>query len=277
MSCETLNTTTTSFSVSVASLPEGFCPTTMQELANAIAGRLLVNPNQDFNSFAIGSIEPSSNVGPWLKDCLEWFVFDDATARYIPIQRGFDSFQYFDTAGAGSFIVPANVYRIKYHAWGGGGGGSNTTGGATGSGGGGGGYGLTIATVIPGQTVAFVIGAAGANGAAGTNGGATTILTGTAGGGLGAPSATESGDGGAATGFDVNMAGQGGMANGGSSTGEGGCNGGDAGGWGGKGGAVKTIALSRPGTSPGGGGSGGANNAGSAAGSGAAGGVLIEY
>lgn len=86
MSCETLNQQSIFLNVSFGSLPEGFCPASMQDLGAAIAARLIISSNQSFSSFAVGSLEPTSNVGPWLKDCLEWFVFDDATARYVPIK-----------------------------------------------------------------------------------------------------------------------------------------------------------------------------------------------
>lgn len=249
----------------------------MQELGNAIAARLIISPSTEFNTFAIGSTAPASNVGPWLKDCLSWFVFDDSTASYVPIAKGgFDSIEYFTSDT--TFIVPDFIYKLKIHAWGAGGGGSNTTGGPeVGSGGGGGAYGLSIVDVIPGQAIPLVIGTGGANGATGTNGGDTTVLGRTAGGGLGAgPTITSSGDGGTATGFTINMNGGGGVANSGGTTDES-CAGGDAGGWGGKGGAVKSSTLPRSGTSPGGGGSGGSNATSSAGGSGANGAICIEY
>lgn len=274
MSCDSLNTQAVQLNVSVASLPEGFCPANMQELANAIAARLIISPSTEFNTFAIGSTAPASNVGPWLKDCLEWFVFDDSTASYIPITKGgFNTMQYF-TSNA-TFTVPDFIYKLKIHAFGAGGGGFNTDGGgSTGSAGGGGAYGLSIVDVIPGQSIPLVIGMGGTVGANGT---ATTILGGSAGGGAGATAVSISGDGGTATGFDVNLSGQGGECNSGGSSNEGGCSGGDAGGWGGKGGSIKSNLVSRPGTSPGGGGSGGSNSAGSVAGVGANGAILIEY
>lgn len=261
----------------MASLPEGFCPTSMQELANAIAERLIVSPNQAFTSFAASSVEPSSNVGPWLKDCLEWFVFDDATAKYIPIPKGFNDMQYFTTAGPGNFVVPDDIYKLKIHAWGAGGGGSSNSAGSPGSGGGGGAYGLSIITVTPGQNLSYTIGTGGSTGTAGGD----TVISGlSAGGGQGASSNTSSGIGGTAAGFGVNMNGQSGMANSGGSTNDGGQAGGDAGGWGGKGGTVIANVpsdASKVGTTPGGGGSGGSTAVGSTGGAGASGGILIEY
>lgn len=123
MSCDTLNSAAIQLNVSVASLPEGFCPANMQELANAIGARLIISPSTDFNSFAIGSTAPASNVGPWLKDCLSWFVFDDSTATYVPIDTqtpgGFKTMEFHSTSG--SFTVPNFIYKIRVQLWGGGG------------------------------------------------------------------------------------------------------------------------------------------------------------
>lgn len=33
----------------------------------------------------VGDNEPSSNVGPWLKNGTQWWVFDEATKRYVPL------------------------------------------------------------------------------------------------------------------------------------------------------------------------------------------------
>lgn len=68
----------------MGNLPEGFCGTP-QQLAQAIADRLIIQSDPVNSSFAIGSTAPTSNVGPWLKDCSTWFVFDDATSSYVPM------------------------------------------------------------------------------------------------------------------------------------------------------------------------------------------------
>lgn len=280
MSCDTLNTAAIQLNVSVASLPEGFCPASMQELANAIGSRLLISPSTEFNTFAIGSTAPASNVGPWLKDCLEWFVFDDATATYVPITKGgFNSQEYFTASG--TFTVPDFVFKLKIQAFGGGGGGAS--GGSISSGAGGGAaYGCSIVAVTPGQSIPFTIGTGGAGGVGagnpGASGGSTTILTLTSGGGVGG-TPTAGGAGGTATGFDINLTGQSGHLNvtgvGDEST----STGGDAAGWGGKGGvvAVSATAAGRDGLAPGGGGASSANANTPVSGSGAGGSILIEY
>lgn len=275
MSCDTLNQGSTGLQVSMAQLPEGFCPTSIQEMANAIAERLIVSPNQAFTSFAVGSTEPSSNVGPWLRNCLQWFFFDDATARYVPQAKGgFDTMQYFITSGV--FVVPDLIYKLKITAFGGGGAGFPSAGATSTSGGGGGACGISIVAVTPGQSIPYSV---GIGGVAGANGGDTTILTLTAGGGKGAPLTGEAGLGGTATGFAINLTGQSGTANYNGTGAVKDTPGGDAGGWGGKGGVARANAVTtgRSGTAPGGGGSGGTSGGDTSAGSGAAGAILIEY
>lgn len=85
MACTTFNQQPVRLAVTMGALPEGFCPSTIQEMAQAIADRLIITPNQQFSTFVIGSIAPPSNQGPWFKDCEEWFVFDDATGTYVPM------------------------------------------------------------------------------------------------------------------------------------------------------------------------------------------------
>lgn len=271
MSCGTLSAQLVGLNVSMASLPEGFCPTSEQERANAIAARLVVSPNQASSSFAIGSIPPTSNVGPWFKDCETWFKFDDATATYIPVTKGgFDNLQYFSESG--DFVVPPFIYKLKIQAIGGGGGGH--TGGGSSSGGGGGSYGLAIRDVLPGQIIPIMVGAGGPGGNPGTSGSPTTVLGMTAGGGGGAVGLIIPGVGGTAVGFDANFTGQTGEGDPGGGSTHGGI-GGSAAGWGG-GGGMAGNAASVNGVAPGGGGAGSTPSA-EAGGAGAAGGVLIEW
>lgn len=273
MSCATLNSGLVALNVSMASLPEGFCPATIQELANAIAGRLVVTPNQSFTSFAVGSVEPSTNVGPWFKDCVTFFVYDDATASYVPMTKGgFNTEEYKTTTG--TFTVPLFIYKLRVHVWGGGGGGGNAAGTQSG-GGGGGGFALGILNVLPGQVIPFTIGTGGANGAPGANGGASTFLTLTANGGVGGTAPNEGGAGGTGTGGDMNVTGQ--VGSYGWSAALAG-NGGDSP-QGGAGGVFSTATVGNlTGKLPGGGGAGGLNGVnGSVGGSGAGGAILIEY
>lgn len=71
-------------SVIIAKLPPGF-DGTPQELADAIAERIQVVTQQSFALFVTGSTEPSSDVGPWLKDGISWYYFDDDAGSYLPM------------------------------------------------------------------------------------------------------------------------------------------------------------------------------------------------
>lgn len=275
MACDSLTQQATRLTVTLGALPEGFCPSSMQELGEAIAQRLIVTPTSSTSSFAVGPIAPTSNVGPWLKDCEEWFVWSDVFAAYIPIEKqGFNQEQYFTTSG--NFIVPDFIFKIRASAWGAGGGGGNEAAASPGSGGGGGGFAMGIFNVTPGQVIPLGIGTGGANGSpAGANGGNTTILTMVASGGTGGTDgsvAQAQGVGGGANGGDVNLQGQAGnrtIAG----------NGGDGGDSPKGGGGGNTDFLNRPlcinGTAPGGGGVGATVSY--LAGRGADGAILIEF
>lgn len=272
MSCTTQTQQPVKFIVSMGSLPEGFCGTP-QELAQAIADRLLIQSDPVYSSFAIGSTAPTSNVGPWLKDCQTWYVWDDALAIYRPITKeGFNKFVVFDVNG--SFTVPDGIYSLLIEAWGGGGGGANEFSGSSESGGGGGGYGMVMKPVNPGDSVVFTVGVGGAGGAAGTNGGDTVILGMTAAGGKGAvviPSG-KGGVGGLVTASDMGIQGGAGKL----TISGGGGSGGDSP-RGGQGGRVDSaLGTQQNGILPGGGGAGGtvSNNVG---GNGANGRIIIHY
>lgn len=276
MSCDTLNSSAIQLNVSVASLPEGFCPASMQELANAIGSRLIISPSTDFNTFAIGSTAPASNVGPWLKDCEEWFVFDDSTASYVPASSvasgGFKTQEYHTTSG--TFTVPDFIYKIEVSIWGGGGGGGVDAAGISTGGGGGGAYATGILSVTPGQMINYTVGAGGASGNPGSAGGTTTFSTLSATGGAGSANGSPlGGAGGTATGGDINIDGQSGH-NG--TSGFGGA-GGDSP-VGGPGGTAHTSGTASfvNGKIPGGGGAGDYTSGGDE-GDGASGAVLIKY
>lgn len=267
MSCASLSQQVVRMTVSAGSLPEGFCPKSIQDMFDAMVQRIIVTPNVQFSSFAMGSLEPTSNVGPWLKDCTTWFVWDDATSRYIPMafNGGFQNFQVKNTSG--TFVVPDFIYRLRVSAWGGGGGGDS--GGLVSGGGGGGGFGKSIFTVIPGQVISFMVGVGGGPSIDGSD---TTFLTMTAGGGkAGIPN--DPSLGGAVTGADFGIQGgtsehpaPGGLPGFGGSAPQGG-----------SGGAFSNVpaTVKINGIAPGGGGSGGYSTF--PAGIGANGAIIIEY
>jgi hypothetical protein len=56
-----------------------------QALFEAMIDRLrVIFPIGQF-TFVISDTEPVGNQGPWLKDGLQWYVWDDATSTYIPL------------------------------------------------------------------------------------------------------------------------------------------------------------------------------------------------
>lgn len=67
---------------------------TPQQLAQAIVQRLSVVTGQQFALFVTGSTAPSSNVGPWLKNGQEWWVWSDTDGAYVPIIINGESLGY---------------------------------------------------------------------------------------------------------------------------------------------------------------------------------------
>lgn len=63
-------------------LPIGFSGTP-EELKNAIVARLVAEGTDSIAFFVTGSTEPTSNMGPWLKDGKVWYVWDDVTGGYV--------------------------------------------------------------------------------------------------------------------------------------------------------------------------------------------------
>jgi len=69
-----------------------------QQLGDAIAARLSLVTSGTFALFAAGSTEPSSNVGPWLKDSNTWYVWSNSLGQYVPQTLAPESLGY--TIGA---------------------------------------------------------------------------------------------------------------------------------------------------------------------------------
>jgi hypothetical protein len=55
-----------------------------QELAIEIIRRCKIVSPTGTNFIFIGDVEPTSDVGPWLKNNTQWFVFDPEIKRYVP-------------------------------------------------------------------------------------------------------------------------------------------------------------------------------------------------
>ncbi len=68
----------------MARLPATFIGTP-QQLADEMIRRMRIVSPSGSNFFVTGSVEPTSNVGPWLKNGTQWFVFDPVLKRYVPL------------------------------------------------------------------------------------------------------------------------------------------------------------------------------------------------
>lgn len=79
-----MSLTNTSLLIQSSPLPASF-KGSPDELRQEIVKRLkIVSPNGT-NFIFIGDTEPTSNVGPWLKGGTQWYVWDDVTNRYVPL------------------------------------------------------------------------------------------------------------------------------------------------------------------------------------------------
>lgn len=56
-----------------------------QELFSAMLKRMKIVSPTGTNFIFIGDNEPTSNVGPWLKGGTQWWVWDENTKRYVPL------------------------------------------------------------------------------------------------------------------------------------------------------------------------------------------------
>lgn len=92
----------------IAPLPVGFRGTP-QQLSTAIAARLSAVSANAISFFASGSVAPTSNVGPWLKNDQTWYVWSDSLATYIP--------QVVDTASLGYIFSQVAPDPATYKIW----------------------------------------------------------------------------------------------------------------------------------------------------------------
>jgi hypothetical protein len=58
---------------------------TPNDLAAEMVRRMKIVSQSGTNFIFIGDTEPTSNVGPWLKDGTKWYVWDDSIKRYVPL------------------------------------------------------------------------------------------------------------------------------------------------------------------------------------------------
>lgn len=74
----------TNLVISSAPLPATFTGTP-DDLRKEIVKRMKILSPSGINFIYIGDTEPTSDVGPWLKDGNKWYVFDEDIKRYVPI------------------------------------------------------------------------------------------------------------------------------------------------------------------------------------------------
>lgn len=74
----------TNLLIQMAQLPATFTGSP-QELAAAMVRRMRIVSPSGSNFFVTGSVEPTSNVGPWLKNGTQWFVWSESLKRYVPL------------------------------------------------------------------------------------------------------------------------------------------------------------------------------------------------
>jgi hypothetical protein len=80
----------TNLYIQTSQLPATFKGTPNDFLIELVRRMRIMSPSGT-NFLFIGDTEPTSNVGPWLKGGTKWYVWDDATKRYVPVDIS-DSF-----------------------------------------------------------------------------------------------------------------------------------------------------------------------------------------
>ena len=73
----------TSLILEVAPLPTTFVGTPNDLVAELVKRARIVSPN-GANFIFIGDIQPTTNVGPWLKGGTQWYVWSDVQNTYVP-------------------------------------------------------------------------------------------------------------------------------------------------------------------------------------------------
>ena len=79
-----MSLTNTNLQIQMAQLPATFSNTPQQFAIEMVRRMKIVSPNGT-NFIFIGDVEPTSNVGPWLKGGTQWFVWDESIKRYVPL------------------------------------------------------------------------------------------------------------------------------------------------------------------------------------------------
>jgi len=103
-------------------------PTTFKgkpdDLRKAIVDRLKILSPGGITFIAVGSTEPTTNVGPWLKDGKKWYYFDETVKRYLPIDVSdsvSDEFQISESTPATStppvWLRTQNGAPVTWYFW----------------------------------------------------------------------------------------------------------------------------------------------------------------
>ena len=74
----------TSLLIEAAPLPSTF-KGTPNDLFTAMIQRMKVMSPNSSNFIFVGDSEPSTDVGPWLRNGTQWWVFDKTQGRYVPL------------------------------------------------------------------------------------------------------------------------------------------------------------------------------------------------
>lgn len=100
---------------------------TPQQFLDAIVSRLSLDTDTTLCLFNVGATAPTYNAGPWLKDGITWYVWDDVTAAYVPEVIESPSLKYIASATAPdnnvyTFWIELNgagkAIAIKYYSGG---------------------------------------------------------------------------------------------------------------------------------------------------------------
>lgn len=73
---------------------------TPNELAREMVRRMKIVSPTGTNFIFIGDVEPTSNVGPWLKGGTQWWVFDEDIKRYVPLDISESETQWFQVGNS---------------------------------------------------------------------------------------------------------------------------------------------------------------------------------
>lgn len=74
----------TNLLIEAGQIPPTFRGTPAQFFAEMVRRMKIVSPTGT-NFIFIGDVEPTSNVGPWLKGGISWYVFNADVKRYVPL------------------------------------------------------------------------------------------------------------------------------------------------------------------------------------------------